>query len=223
MKTRCIALAGAGLLTAWWAVAQDTHTLKVEALRESFTQRRHELLNEVEQIDAQLDAAGASSAATGVVRKMLDGMLRSRNWGDLASRATRTQTQAVTALENLLASAQRQLDPARNLLAAIKDAEFRKLAAAHPDQAFVLEVQSRLQLANAAAIHAQAQAEQARNQAAQAQREAALAREEAARAWAAARRAEIRAEHAERALHRRQPPVPPRTERRGPTPAPRSP
>lgn len=186
MNARGLSLVICCVMSVCILPAGDTHTDRVERLKRDFFDQGQAIIAQACDVDAQLHALGYMTPITAEVCGMVTNIYRSQDWKDMASRETRKQKLAQERVKAMHNSARRELAIARGQLNAIQEAKYQAWAAAHPDQAFVLETKKRLQSAEDAAFNAEQQAEDAKRQAQAAEREALWAQQEAAEAQAEA-------------------------------------
>lgn len=176
--------------------AIDTHSIKVESIRQSLVDKAQTVLSGAEEIDKELERYKWKSKATQQARIVVTNMLMSSAWRNLPSRDTRKHNDAVETLQRLVDEANRYLETGRKELLAFKEAEYQAWAKAHPEEARTLELQKALRAAQSAAFNAEMQAQEAKTAARQAGEEAEEAKQQAQDAQNQAQRAQRQSQDA---------------------------
>jgi len=201
MRAFRFALAVALVILLAAPLAAGSHEARVKRAKDAFLARRAAVGKDLESIADSYLQYGLDTNNLQTIRKTLSELDRSNAWRDLASRETRTQNKADAVLNELFISVNQQLATARKEVEKIKKAEFYKWARQNPAAAKLLELERRIQQAEAdastagwAAEQAQRDAESAQWKAQQADQQAQQAEWDAARANRRARRAERKAD-----------------------------
>lgn len=160
----------------------------VNRMQDGLKAKRESLIQAIAELEVSLQAHGIVSKEVPEARATLDAMLKASAWRDLPSRTTKTRESARAALENYIATANKQLEAPRQQLLLIKKAEFEVWARANPEAARLLEIEKRAAKAESAAAdaayaarNAQAAALDAQEQAEDADRRARNAQDESQR------------------------------------------